>query len=232
MNTTTPTAVTVPSLVARALRAGTTVTPAGRWTSVAGAAYVTGWVLGLVAAPTASGTDAAAVHAHYAAHGPALAVQALLVHGLAGVALAVLGLVLPRALGLAGRSAALVRTSGLTAAAVSLVQTALTLVAVAGAGSAAPASTLALVHAVDVADTLKLVLLAVFVPAVTVAARRAGMLPRWTALLATALVVLLPLGGAAFLVPNGLLELLLVASLPLLLVWAGTVALLVGRRAH
>jgi hypothetical protein len=58
------------------------------------------------------------------------------------------------------------------------------------------------------------------------------MLPRWTSGVAIALVVLLPLGGASFLVPNGLLTMLLVASLPVLLVWAGTVALLVGRRAH
>ena len=49
---------------------------------------------------------------------------------------------------------------------------------------------------------------------------------------AFALAVLLPLGGASFLVPNGLLGMLLVVSLPVLLVWAGTVALLVGRRAH
>jgi hypothetical protein len=63
-------------------------------------------------------------------------------------------------------------------------------------------------------------------------ARRAAILPRWTWVLAVVLAVLLPLGGAAFLVPNGVLMLLLVASLPLLLVWAGTVALLVGRRAH
>jgi hypothetical protein len=223
----TDTGTPVPALVARP-----TLTPAGRWTSVAGAAYVVAWLAGLVAAPTAPGTDAVTVHAHYVAHGPALAVQALLVHGLAGLALAVLALALPRAIGLAGRPAALVRGSGLGAAAVSLLQTGLTLVALARAASAAPAATQALVHAVDVADTVKLVLLAVFVPAVTVTARRASMLPRWTVLLAVTLAVLLPLGGAAFLVPNGLLMLLLVASLPLLLVWAGTVAVLVGRRAH
>ncbi len=223
----TDTGTPVPALVARP-----TVTPAGRWTSVAGAAYVVAWLAGLVAAPTAPGTDAVTVHAHYVAHGPALAVQALLVHGLAGLALAVLALALPRAIGLAGRPAALVRGSGLGAAAVSLLQTGLTLVALARAASAAPAATQALVHAVDGSDTVKLVLLAVFVRAVPVRARRASMLPRWTVLLAVTLAVLLPLGGAAFLVPNGLLMLLLVASLPLLLVWAGTVAVLVGRRAH
>ena len=225
MSAQTPTPA-VPALVARALRAGTTVTPAGRWTSVAGAAYVAGWVAGLAVVPSVP----ADVHAFYLSHAAQVAVQALLVHGVAGVALAVLAIVLPRALGLA--SAGLIRGSGLAAAVVSLAQTVLTLVAVGRAASDSPATTLGLVHAVDVADTVKLVLLAVFVPAVTVAARRAGMLPRWTSALAAALAVLLPLGGAAFLVPNGLLMALLVASLPLLLLWAGTVALLVGRRAH
>ena len=222
MSAQTPTPA-VPALVARALRAGTTVTPAGRWTSVAGAAYVAGWVAGLAVVPSVP----ADVHAFYVDHPAQVAVQALLVHGVAGVALAVLAVVLPRALAL--HSGALVRSSGLAAAVVSLAQTVLTLVAVSRAASSDPAG---LVHAVDVADTVKLVLLAVFVPAVTVAARRAGMVPRWTSVLAFVLVVLLPLGGAAFLVPNGLLMLLLVASLPLLLIWAGTIALLVGRRAH
>ena len=230
MDTTTSTPA-VPALVARALRAGTTVTPAGRWTSVAGAAYVTGWIAGIAVAPSGPGADPDAVHSYYIGHAPQVVVQALLVHGLAGVALAVLALVLPRALG-AGRLAGLLRGSGLAAAAVSLVQTALTLAAAARADGDTPGTTAALVHAVDVADTVKLVLLAVFVPVVTVAARRAGMLPRWMSGVAIALVVLLPLGGASFLVANGLLGMLLVVSLPVLLVWAGTVALLVGRRAH
>src|SRR4051794_893666 len=228
-STTTP---AVPALVARVLRAGTTVTPAGRWTSVAGAAYVTGWVAGIAIAPSGPGADPDAVHAYYVSNGAQVAVQALLVHGLAGAALAVLALVLPRALGSVGRLAWVLRASGFAAAAVSLVQTALTLLAVARAGSDSPHTTAALVHAVDVADTVKLVLLAVFVPVVTVAARRAGTLPPWMTGVAVALVVLLPLGGASFLVANGLLGLLLVVSLPLLLVWAGTVALLVGRRAY
>ena len=231
MNASTTTPV-VPALVARALRAGTTVTPAGRWTSVAGAAYVTGWVAGIAIAPNGPGTEPVAVHDYYVSHAPQVVVQALLVHGLAGVALAVLALVLPRALGSGGRPAAVVRTSGLAAAAVSLVQTALTLVAVARADSDTPGTTASLVDAVDVADTVKLVLLSVFVAAVTLAARRAGMLPRWMSGVAIALVVLLPLGGASFLVTNGLLATLLIVSLPVLLLWAGTVALVVGRRAQ
>jgi hypothetical protein len=231
MNATTST-TTVPAFVARAMGTAASITPAGRWTSVAGAAYVAGWVAGIAIAPSGPGSDPVAVHGYYVGHAPQVVVQALLVHGLAGVALAVLALVLPRAIGATGPLAVMMRASGLAAAAVSLAQTALTLVAVARAGSDAPATTASLVHAVDVADTVKLVLLAVFVPVVTIAARRPGMLPRWMSGVAIALVVLLPLGGASFLVANGLLGMLLVVSLPVLLVWAGTVALLVGRRAY
>jgi hypothetical protein len=48
---------------------------------------------------------------------------------------------------------------------------------------------------------------------------------------AVALVVLLPLGAASFVVPNALLGLLLVVSLPLLLTWTGAVAYQVGRHS-
>jgi hypothetical protein len=63
-------------------------------------------------------------------------------------------------------------------------------------------------------------------------AARAGLAPVWVRVLAGALLVLLPVGGASFIVPNGLLSALLVASLPALLVWAGVAAYLVGRRAR
>src|SRR3954465_6318976 len=195
-STTTPAA---PALVARVLRAGTTVTPAGRWTSVAGAAYVTGWVAGIAIAPSGPGADPDAVHAYYVSNGAPVAVQALLVHGLAGAALAVLALVLPRALGSAGRLAWVLRASGFAAAAVSLVQTALTLLAVARAGSDAPQTTAALGHAVDVAARVRLGRPAVCGPVGRGGAGRAGRLPPWMTGVAVALVVLLPLGGASFL---------------------------------
>jgi hypothetical protein len=92
------------------------------------------------------------------------------------------------------------------------------------------------VHAVDLADAVKLVLLAAFVTAATALAARAGLAPRWLRVIAAVLVVLLPLGGASFVVAEGLLGALLgallVASLPVLLAWAGAVAYLVGRSAR
>ncbi|MGZ4651000.1 MAG: hypothetical protein ACXV3A_10755 [Kineosporiaceae bacterium] len=223
--------ITAPA--ARPTRSELTVSPAGRWTSIAGAAYVAAWISGLLVVPSAPAPTGPAdlLHDFYVSDGPAIAVQALLVHGLAGVALAVLAAALPLAAGVGGRVAVVVRSFGVAAAAVSLVQVGLTLAAVLGVLTAAPDTTRSLVHAVDLADAVKLVLLAGFVTAATSLAARAGLAPRWLRILAGVLVVLLPLGGAAFVAANDVLGLLLVASLPLLLVWAGAVAYLVGRHA-
>jgi hypothetical protein len=221
------------ALATRVTRSGFAVSPAGRWTSVAGAVYIAAWISGLLVVPSApSATGPAGVlHDFYASHVPAIVVQALLVHGLAGVALAVLAWTLPRAAGVTGRLAVLVRATGWAAAGGSLAQVGLTLVATAGVDAATPAATRSLVHAVDVADAVKLVLLAGFVAAATALAARAGVIRRWLRILAAALVVLLPLGGASFVVPNAVLGLLLVVSLPVLLVWAGTISYQVGRHS-
>jgi hypothetical protein len=221
------------AFAARVTRPGFTVSPAGRWTSVAGAVYVAAWISGLLVVPSApSATGPADVlHDFYAAHVPAVVVQALLVHGLAGIALAVLAGTLPLAVGVGGRVSVVVRAGGWTAATVSLAQVGLTLVAAFGAAGAMPATTPALVHAVDLADTVKLVLLAGFAAAATTLAARAGVAPCWLRAVAAALVVLLPLGGASFVAPSALLGLLLVVSLPLLLVWAGAIGYQVGRHS-
>src|SRR5215218_5561048 len=62
----------------------------------------------------------------------------------------------------------------------------------------------------------------------TYAARRAGSSPRWLQWVAVAVVALLPLGGAAFLLDNAVLTAALYASLPLLLLWTGATAYVVG----
>jgi hypothetical protein len=58
------------------------------------------------------------------------------------------------------------------------------------------------------------------------------MAPRWLRTVGVALAVLLPFGGAAFLVDSAVLTAMLYVSLPLLLVWAGATAFLVGLRAR
>jgi hypothetical protein len=92
----------------------------------AGSLYVAAWVVGLLVAPaapsaTASDTD---IHAYFAAHHAATLWQGLLVHGIAGLALAVFVVCLARLLGppTASTFRALLLACGLGAAAVSLVQ--------------------------------------------------------------------------------------------------------------
>jgi hypothetical protein len=63
------------------------------------------------------------------------------------------------------------------------------------------------------------------------AARRRGVAPGWFVALTSALVVLLPTGGAAFLVDQPVLSALLIASLPLLLVWVAAMTTVVAPRA-
>jgi hypothetical protein len=75
------------------------------------------------------------------------------------------------------------------------------------------------------------VLLAGFVSAATALAARAGIAPRWLRVVAAALVVLLPLGAASFVLASAPLSLVLVVSLPGLLVWTGAIAYQVGRHS-
>ena len=65
---------------------------AGRAPLVTAVVYTAAWVLGLVVAPasTPDHADTAAVGAYYSEHGPAVLLQSLLVHGIAGVCLALL----------------------------------------------------------------------------------------------------------------------------------------------
>ena len=100
------------------------------------------------------------------------------------------------------------------------------------AGSQPVATSAGLFDALNLADTIKLVLLAAFAASVTTAATRAGMTGRWTRWLTLALVAALPIGGIAFIVDSTALTAVLYASLPLLLVWVATFSWQIGRRAR
>jgi hypothetical protein len=222
------------AVVSRITRPGFETTPSGRRVSVAGAVYVAAWVIGLVmgpAAPSATAPDAE-IHSFYLDHGPATMVQSSLIHGLAGLALAVLALTVPTATHAASTLRRVIVCSGLAAAAVSLIQVAFAAAAVHSASSAAASTSAALFNAINVADTVKLVLLAVFAGVVTLAATRAGICPRWVRVMTAILVVLLLFGGAAFLAHTAVLTAMLYASLPLLLAWAASTSWYVGRRAR
>jgi hypothetical protein len=182
-------------------------------TTVAGFTYVAAWLAGLAVAPAAPAPDAAAdtVAAFYAAHRGATTVQSLLVHALAGVAL----LVFARSLRAGPRATA----AGVAAAVVSLAQAAMgvalaQVIAVHGSAGAARAGFVA----INLADALKLALVAAFVVLV---ARRSARSARPAAGVVAALQVV---GGLAFVTALPALYAVLYAALPALLLWVGAIA--------
>jgi len=226
---------------ARAHRASTsdrreaTTTDAARLAG-AGGVYVAAWVLGLFMAPTAPSSTAsdAEIHSFFATHHSATLLQALFVHGIAGIALAAFVVSLTRVLAArTGPARMLVLGGGLAAALLSLVQFTMEIAPnrhVAGDGDAD--GTAALFHAVNVADTVKLVLLGVAIAAATRLAAHAGAWPRWLRSLGYALLPILVIGGLAFVIDSAALTAVLTVSLLSLLLWVATVSAVSVRDAR
>jgi hypothetical protein len=208
MTTTIPVSITTSSTQSRA----------GRWAAIAAGVYVGAWLVGLVIAPSAPSNNAPAarVHAYYLAHGAASMVQSLLVHGLAGIALVILAATTYRVF---GKTAA--RTAGMAAAALSFVQVGLAVAATRNVAGTAATTSSHLFHAINYADTAKLILLAGFVTLVTAAVVGAGAGGRRYRLLGRVTAPVLVLGGLAFVINNAVLSGLLDLSLLALLAWAG-----------
>lgn len=186
--------------------------------------YVLAWVTGLVAAPSRPAHPTASqLHGFYLESGHAALVQALLVHGVAGLALAGMAMGLHRATA-STRLNRWALAAGLGAAVASLAQAAIAAVAVLSIEAMTAEDTLGLVHAIDRLDSLKLLLLAVFVATVTAVLRRNGLTARWITAGAVLLVPMLATGAAAFAVSNQVLDTVLAGSLVLLLVWASGIA--------
>jgi len=203
--------------------------------AAAAIAYIAAWLIGLGTAPSAPSPDAAdaTIQRFYADNGGAALAQATLVHGIAGIALAVFVVQLVRHLAATatpGRTV-IVLAAGLAAAAVSLIQYAMEIALNRAAANADLSASARLFHAVNIADTVKLVLLAVAIAAATRLAGEAQTFPRWVRALGYALAPTLIIGGAAFVVTSDALSAVLAASLLLLLLWVGTVAVVVTRRA-
>jgi hypothetical protein len=201
--------------------------------TAAGLVYVAAWLIGLATAPSAPSPDAAdaTVQAFYADNGSAALLQATLVHGIAGIALAVFVVALAHRLAAAGAPTTLVLAAGLAAAAVSLVQYAMEIALNRAADGGHLSASATLFHAVNIADTVKLVLLAVAIAAATRLAASNDAFPRWVRALGYAVVPTLVLGGLAFVVTSDALSALLALSLLLLLVWVGAVAVIAARRS-
>jgi hypothetical protein len=202
---------------------------AGRWGAWAGIVYVLAWLIGLFLAPSAPDPfgSAGTINAYFSAHRQAAMIQSVFVHGLAGVALLGLTAALWAYLA-AGDTAApckLMLAAGVLAAAVSFLQVAFMIGIYVHVGQHGSANgTRTLFNAINKADTIKLILLAVFVGAASRAAARNGAMPRWVAWLGAVTVVFLVAGGLAFLVNSGVLSLALDVSLPLLL-WAAAISI-------
>lgn len=186
--------------------------------------YVLAWLSGLAAgASRPANPTASQLHGFYLESGGSALIQALLVHGIAGVALAGIAISLPRTTSphrLRGWAVA----AGLGAAVLSLAQAAIAAVAALGVESMTAAATLGLVHAMDRLDSLKLLLLAAFVATVTLLLRRSGFTQRWLIASAALLAPMLVTGALALVVSNEVLDTVLAGSLVLLLVWASGIA--------
>jgi hypothetical protein len=121
--------------------------------------------------------------------------------------------------------------AGLAAAVVSLVQFGMEVALnrhVTGDGSAS--TTASLFHAVNIADTVKLVLLGVTIFTATRLLATVRALPGWLYLLGCALLPILVIGGLAFVVNSGALSAVLTVSLLLLLLWVAAVTVVETRR--
>lgn len=198
--------------------------------AIAAGTYLAAWLVGVVVAPASPGAFApvAEVHAFFARHHTAALLQSVLVHGLAGLALA--GWVTAAAHRIAADDDQQVRIgkiAGLAAASLSLAQLGLQLRLAQQASTGNAPGTNWAFDTLNRVDSIKLLVLAVMVATFTLVAlrtrtrtRRAGAV---LGALGMLLAVLLPVSGAAFLLDSAFLTALLYVSLPLLLAWVAAV---------
>ena len=195
------------------LAATSTASPRRLGLLVAAVGYSVAWILGLMVPVPAVDIDASAqtVLGSVVGHEGAVGLRALLVHGLAGVALATVAVALARATG--ARSVLL---AGAVAAGLSLVQFVLELVLTGPAGSGAVPS---LVDAVNRIDGVKMFALAALALAGAAAIRRFAVAPRWLGGVGYVLAVALVASGVGYALLIPALGQAAYVSLPLLLIW-------------
>lgn len=194
-----------------------------------GTIYVLACILGLAVAAGGPKPDdpAAKVALYFARHEHTALLGHLLVDGIAGAALVGLAFVVRRYGGTWAFYAAL------AAAATSLVQFAVGVTFTYDAAHGGKPSTVRdLFVALNDADTVKIVFLAVMIGSVGLTVRRSGRLPRWFANASLAIAPILAVSGFAFPFNSGVLLALLELTLLLLLAWVVTLVTLVARRAE
>jgi hypothetical protein len=216
----------VPGATARPATGSAATRPRAPWPVAAGATYVGAWVVGLtafVAAPTPAATDAE-VAGFYAEHAIPTAVQSVLVHGVAAVALAglLVGLARRRAVG------RLANAAGSIAVALSVVQCVL---GVWRSTIATGSTTNHLVAAIDRTDGVKMLALAVLLAAGTIALSRSGTFGRTMIAVGATGSVALVIAGVTYAAGAGVLVAAAVA-LVILLAWVGTTGWVIAARGR
>jgi hypothetical protein len=209
----------------------TAATRTTHWgTSAAAAAYVAAWLVGLALAPAAPAPDAPvdAISRFYVDNAAPVLASSALVHGAAGLALGSFAWTLAKAVQARGGLRRAVLGTGITASALSLTQVGIAVAATKYADSDAGRAA-NLFHALNLVDVLKIALLASFVVAGTTAAAQHQHLPRWLRGLAGVLVPTLVTGSAALVTPAAPLSAALAGSLVGLLVWTGSIAVVLRR---
>jgi hypothetical protein len=200
----------------------------------AGVAYILAWIVGLAVASSGPKPDdpATKVAAYFAQHEHKAMFGHLLVDGVTALALVGIGVVILRFLRQSdGQMAKLGLYSALAAAATSLVQFVLGVTFTYDAAhNGNPKTVRDLFVALNNADTVKIIFLAGMITAVSIAARRTGVLPRLFAIYGFVTAPLLAISGFAFPFNNDALLALLELTLLLLLVWAGIFTAQVARR--
>jgi hypothetical protein len=199
--------------------------------AVAGVIYVSAWLTGLAVLPSGPALDAAGreLALHYAGNSAAVAVQSLLVHGVAGVSLVAVALGVARVGGTVRRPARLLVVAAVTAAVLSAVQMAAGLVAATTVGAGAAGRAASLFSVVGRVDGLKMLALAAMVAAGVTLARHA-ILPRWLAWVGYALVAFLVPAAVGHLFMSAPLATSAAPALILLLVWVCGAGIAVARR--
>lgn len=216
---------------AAAMTVTTLTTPSRRSAApspaLAAGVYVGAWVVGLTAFGAGPGADAttAEVTAWYADHRLASALQSLSVHGVAAIALLGVLVAAHRSV----RSNRVAHAAGVAGVVLSIVQLGLGLWRSAWSTGTMTAD---LVAAIDRLDGVKMLAFAVMIGAAVRGLRSAGLVGGRMARLGGAATVALAASGAGYLLDVAALETAAFVSLPLLLVWVGTLGIRVARTAH
>jgi hypothetical protein len=202
---------------------------------VAGVTYILAWIIGLVTASGGPEPDdpATEVASYFAQHEHSAMLGHLFVDGIAGLALVVLAVVVRRFVRVKdAQMAKLGFVAALAAAATSFAQFALGVTFTYDAAhNGSPKTVRELFVALNNADTVKIVFLALMITAVSVAAHRTEVLPRWFAIYGFVSAPLLAISGFAFPFNSDALLALLELTLLLLLIWVGIFSAQVARRS-